>query len=93
MMMTLVNSINTEDSDLKLLFKVIANISTNNKEITQSFFEQTKELLVSELGGHDSFVFGDEKLNVESKDIYSIQQQDIFNNVFNSENYGKIEII
>ena len=37
MMMTLVNSINTEDSDLKLLFKVIANISTNNKEITQSF--------------------------------------------------------
>lgn len=93
MMMTLVNSINTEDSDLKLFFKVIANISTNNKKITQTIFEQTKELLVSELDSHDSFVFGDEKLNIESKDIYSIQQQDIFNNVFNSENYGKIEII
>ena len=92
LMMTLVNSVNTEDSDLKLYFNVISKISTG-LNISQNIFQEAKEQLINELKTNKKFIFGDEVLHISFDAIENIEQQNIFENVFNSENFGKIEII
>ena len=94
MMMTLVNSVNTNDSDLKLYFKVISKISTG-LNINLNIFTKAKEQLINELKTNRKFIFGDETLHINEilQGIEEIEQQNIFENVFNSENFGKIEVI
>jgi len=94
MMMTLVNSVNTNDSDLKLYFKVISKISTG-LNINLNIFTTAKEQLINELKTNRKFIFGEETLHINEiiKGIEEIEQQNIFENVFNSDNFGKIEVI
>jgi hypothetical protein len=48
---------------------------------------------VQDLRNHTSFVFGDEQLNFNITFLENIQFKDIFEQVFNATNYGKIEIL
>ncbi len=91
LLITLVNSINTNDSDLLLFFKKLEEIAVGNVE--QNLFDETKEELISEFRNHKKYVFGDEKLNFDLSLIKNIEIKDVFENVFNAENHGKIEIL
>jgi len=91
LLITLVNSVNTNDSDLLLFFKKLEEIAVGNVE--QNLFGETKEELISEFRNHKKYVFGDEKLNFDLSLIENIEIKDILKSVFNAENHGKIEIL
>ena len=91
LLITLVNSINTDNSDLLLFFKKLEEIAFGN--IEQKLFEETKEELISDFKKHKKFVFGDEELNFDLSLIENIKVKDVFEQVFNAENHGKIEIL
>ena len=91
LLITLVNSINTDDADLLLFFKKLEEIACGH--IEEQLFTETKNELVQDLRNHTSFVFGDEQLNFNITFLENIQFKDIFEQVFNATNYGKIEIL
>lgn len=91
LLITLVNSINTDDADLLLFFKKIEEIAGGH--IEEQLFTETKNELVQDLRNHTSFVFGDEQLNFDITIVENIKLKDIFEQVFNATNYGKIEIL
>ena len=91
LLITLVNSINTDDADLLLFFKKLEEIAGGH--IEEQLFTETKNELVQDLRNHTSFVFGDEQLNFNITFLENIQFKDIFEQVFNATNYGKIEIL
>lgn len=91
LLITLVNSINTDDADLLLFFKKLEEIAGGH--IEEQLFTETKNELVQDLRNHTSFVFGDEQLNFDITIVENIKLKDIFEQVFNAINYGKIEIL
>jgi hypothetical protein len=91
LLITLVNSINTDDSDLILLFKKLEEIA--NGEIEKELFKEVKEEIIDDFQNYKSFVFGDEELIFDLKLIENLKIEDIFQQIFNAKNYGKIEIL
>lgn len=91
LLITLVNSINTDDADLLLFFKKLEEIAGGH--IEEQLFTETKNELVQDLRNHTSFVFGDEQLDFDITIVENIKLKDIFEQVFNAKNYGKIEIL
>ena len=91
LLITLVNSINTDDADLLLFFKKLEEIASG--KIEESLFIETKNELVQDLRNHTSFVFGDEQLNFDITLVENIQLKDILEQVFNSKTIGKIDIL
>ncbi|BCD62900.1 adenine-specific DNA-methyltransferase [Nitratiruptor sp. YY08-26] len=87
----LMNSVNTENADLKLVFKEIANIGKN---IDKKTFEATKKEIIEELN-NAKYTIGDESytLNFAKDFIENIKEKDIYKFVYNSENSGNIEYI
>ncbi|MDI9311843.1 MAG: DEAD/DEAH box helicase family protein [Limnohabitans sp.] len=92
LILTLVNSVNTEEADLKMFFKELEKIATNNN-LDNDIFNEVKTELTNELLNHTGFQFGNEKLQVSNQYINDITIQDIRINVFNSTKQGSIEII
>jgi len=91
LLITLVNSINTEESDLMLFFKKLEEIASGNLDI--NLYNETINEVVKEFTRNKKFVFGDETLNIEGYLIEKLTIKDIFENVFNAKTQGKIEII
>jgi superfamily II DNA or RNA helicase len=91
LLITLVNSINTDDADLLLFFNKLEEIAGGH--IEEQLFTEAKNELVQDLRNHASFVFGDEQLNFDISLAENITLQDIFEQVFNAKNHGKIEIL
>lgn len=91
LLITLVNSINTDDADLLLFFNKLEEIAGGH--IEEQLFTETRNELVQDLRNNTSFVFGDEQLNFNITILKDITLQDIFEQVFNAKNYGKIEIL
>lgn len=79
LLLTLVNSVNTIDSDLYFLFKEIENISLNNNN--EELLEIAKNKLI-------------EELKIEDEDlIKKLTYKDILINVFNANIPSNIEVI
>lgn len=91
LLITLVNSINTDDSDLLLLFKKLEEIANGKTE--ETLFEETKQEIISDFQKYKTFVFGDEELDFDVTIIKDLEIKDIFQQIFNATNYGKIEIL
>ena len=90
LLMTLVNSINTKNSDLLLFFKKLEEISSG--KLDQTLLKEVKNELQKEWQENDDFVFGNEKLTCPIP-IQEIQAEDILEQVFHSRKIGKIELI
>lgn len=92
MMITLVNSIHTEKSDLKLYFIEIANIAAG--EVDNVLFEEAREELKNDFSIKKFFVYGKEQLpdNITIK-IKDISLEQVMLAIFNSTQTGKIEIV
>ncbi len=89
LMVTLVNSVNTEDADLKMFFRELEKIGKakiNN-------FEQAKRELLEELKTDLKLEFENTKLKLNLDVLNNITKEDIIKYVYNSESFGEIEII
>lgn len=97
LMVTLVNTVNTEDSDLLLFFEELEKVATGS--IDEKLYLEAKEELFKDIKNGE-FVFDTDvnegvslKNIVTRKDIINIDNQTLLKTVFNSNTYGKIEII
>ncbi len=89
LILTLVNSINTEDSDLYLFFKEIEKVAQQKQD--ENLLSLAKQELLDDLKG--KFEFENETIDVIETDIQNITFNDILKNVFNAESAGKIEVL
>ena len=87
----LMNSVNTKDADLKLVFKEIAFISKN---VNTDLLKTAKKEVIKELD-NAKYIIGDIgfTLKFASESIKDIESKDIYKHVFNSESSGNIEYI
>lgn len=91
MLLTLVNSVNTEDADLKLFFREIQRIGEGG--IEEDVFKSVQEELWKELREEPKFMFEDKGLKLEEKLFFSIRPEDILKYVFNAEGWGGVEVL
>ncbi|WP_340690852.1 DEAD/DEAH box helicase family protein [Hydrogenobacter thermophilus] len=83
----LVNSVNVEESDLKLLFEELLNFA---RFIPDTLFKKAREELAEEF--RDSFyILGDGKLVFMGEILMDIQIEDIYREVYNANSSGTIE--
>jgi len=92
LMMTLVNSVNTEDADLKLFFRELVRIGKG--EIDEATWASAKKELLSELRDRPEFLFESEtKVRVDDSVLNSLTQADLLRDVYNAPSAGEIEIL
>ncbi|MCW1291717.1 MAG: DEAD/DEAH box helicase family protein [Candidatus Rehaiarchaeum fermentans] len=83
------NSVNTDESDLEIIFRVIEGIA---KSSDLKNFENAKNELIEELTQHPRYVFAHEEFQMNNL-IKDLTMNDILNSVFNSDNPGTIEVL
>lgn len=92
MMLTLVNSVNVENADLKLFFRELEKIGKG--EIKQTTLDEGLRELAKEFGNKPSFVFEENtSIHIDRSELINITKRDILKNVFNAEKPGEIEVI
>jgi hypothetical protein len=91
LLVTLVNSINTADSDLLLFFKKIEEIATGN--ISSQIFDNAKDEFERELLKNKKYILGQEELSFDIELFDKIILKDLLENIFNTEEHGKIELL
>lgn len=89
LLITLANSVNTEEADLKIFYELLAEIAKGRFD-----FERTKRSLADKLENDEGYLFGlgeiDERIIGE---IRNLEKKDFFQSVFNTKNRGNIEIV
>jgi len=91
LLLTLVNSVNTENADLKLFFREIEKIGKG--EVTPEVFNSARDELWDELKQEPEFMFEkDIKIKTDKEVFYSIELRDVLKNIYNSDSPGEIEI-
>lgn len=92
LLLTLVNSVNTEDSDLQLFFVELEKIAEG--KIHKELFEDTKNELLTEFNGNFNYLFEEKiEVNLDKKLIENISFDDIYQKIFHSKSSGKIEVL
>lgn len=92
LLLTLVNSINTVDADLKLFFRELEKIG--KQEVEQEVFDNALNELWEELKKEPEFMFEDgRRMKIDEKIFKNITKDDILNYVYNSNTSGEIEIL
>ncbi|MEO0118876.1 MAG: DEAD/DEAH box helicase family protein, partial [candidate division WOR-3 bacterium] len=92
LLLTLVNSVNTENADLKLFFDELVKIG--KKEIDNNVYGEAINELCEELKKEPEFIFEDgEKIKIEENTFKNITIDDVLNYVYNSQTGGEIEVI
>jgi len=91
LLLTLVNSINKEDADLKIFFRELERIGKG--EIEDKIFKESIDELWEELKEEPEFVFEDgKKIKIDKKFFKSITLKDVWKYVYNSDSPGEIEV-
>ena len=91
LLVSLVNSVNTQDADLELFFKALEQIASEDIDIR--LFNEVKEELSKELFENPKYVFGNERLNISNNRIHSLQLKDVRRSIFHTERKGSIEVL
>lgn len=91
LLMTLVNSVNTDDSDLLLFFKKVEEIASG--KIDEKILEEAKDDLIEDFNQNKEYMFGNEKIDFDYEQIRKISLSTIFKLIFNSKTNGKIQLI
>jgi len=91
LLVALVNSVNTEDSDLQMLFQELAFFANNR--VDDAFFIQVKNELRQEFQTYPCFKFeGNNRIVLNDALFNSIDISEVFRFLYNSETPGKIEL-
>ena len=92
LLLTLVNSVSTENADLKLFFRELKKIGKG--EIEGEVFKSTLGELWEELKEEPEFIFEPgRKIKIDEKIIQNITKDDILYHIYNSKTNGEIEIL
>lgn len=92
LMLTLVNSVNTEDADLKLFFRELEKIARG--EVKPDVWQQAQAELWEELVEKPECLFvEDEHVEIDEASFRGLTQADLLRLVFNSEAPGDIEVM
>ena len=94
MLLTLVNSVNTEDADLKLYFEQVLAIGRG--KVSSRLWKDARAELWEELQGEPEFLYEDgRKVSVAKHDLEAITARDIWRDVYNldSDSGGEIEVL
>ncbi len=90
MMVIYGNSVNTDDSDLQIIFNILDRIATNSN---LKNFNDAMNDLIDELRNNRRYVFGSDEFVLNEEFIKSINYNGILKYVYNSDTHGKIEAI
>ena len=92
LLLTLVNSVNTEDADLKLFFRELERIGKG--EIDPGVLKIAIDELWKELKEGPEFMFEDNKvMRIDEAVLKSITKDDILSYVYNSDSSGETEVL
>jgi len=92
LMLAIVNSVNTQDSDLKLFFTELRKIGRGL--INPQAFTAAKTILKKELISGLKYFHEDDKIfALDEKLFESLKLKDIYRYVFNSDHKGEIEVL
>jgi len=90
MMVIYGNSVNTDESDLQIIFNVLEKIAIESN--INNYNEAMVDLL-EELRNHPRYVFAHDELIINENFLKSINYNHILKYIYNSETNGKIEVI
>lgn len=92
MLLTLVNSVNTEDSDLLLFFREINKIAKG--EVSEDIISSAKQDVIDELTESPKYIFEEDKeVGFNEEEFRQLSIDDVLQYVFNSTSIGNIEVI
>ena len=91
LLLTLVNSVNTEDSDLELFFRELEKVAKN--EIRDDLLEKAKEEIAQEFSNNAKFVFEELKCVINADLVSELKYKDILKYVLNARTPGNIEVL
>ncbi len=92
LLLTLVNSVNIEDADLKLFFRELERIGKG--EIGEEVFNMALNELWEELRQEPEFMFEkDRRIRIDGVVFKNIPKEDILRYVYNSDTSGEIEVL
>ena len=80
LLVTLCNSVNNQDSDMKMFFQKIEEIAL--AKIDKDLLAEVKEELIAEFSENKKYVFGKDTLEYNRKNLESINIKDILFNIF-----------
>lgn len=93
MLLTLVNSVNTEDADLEIYFAQILAIGRN--EVPAKLWKEAKAELLEELRDEPAFLYEDKrKVQIAREQLDALTVKDVWRDVYNCESEGgEIEVL
>jgi len=92
LLLTLVNSVNTEDADLKLFFRELEKIGKGDTE--EEVFGEALNELWEEMKEEPEFMFEDGKrIKINEAIFKNITKEDVLYHIYNSKTNGETEIL
>jgi len=92
LLLTLVNSVNTEDADLKLFFRELERVGKG--EISPQVLETAIDELWKELKEGPEFMFeNDNAMRIDEAVLKNVTKDDILSYVYNSDSGGETEVL
>jgi len=91
LMLTLVNSVNTEDADLKLFFRELERIGRG--EVDDRVWQKARKELWTELAEGPELVFEGERFHADQSLFDSITPTELLRLVYNAPAPGEIEVL
>jgi superfamily II DNA or RNA helicase len=91
LLLTLVNSVDTKEADLKLFFSELEKVAKN--EIRMDLFKDAKDELLSEFTDGHQYIFENIEVVIDKNTFSKIEYKDILQAVFNSKQPGNIEVL
>lgn len=91
LLITLVNSVNTEDADLKLFFRELERIAKG--DVSDELFQAAKDELWNEFKDGVSLMFENESILLNETEFDALTMADLRYEVFNSNGTGAIEVV
>ena len=91
LLLTLVNSVDTKEADLKLFFSELEKIAKN--EIRKELLEKAKKELAKEFENNPLYEFENINVVIDKKILERIKYEDILKYIFNAKSSGNIEVL
>ena len=91
LLLTLVNSVDVEKSDLELFFRELEKVAKN--EIRTDLLQTAKEELVQEFSDNTNFIFEELECVINADLVLGLDYKDILKYVLNANTPGKIEVL
>ena len=91
LLLTLVNSVNTEDADLLLFFQEIEKIGKG--KVSQKLFKDALKDIAQSFDTHSKYLFELGDFSFDEKLLTGLTFDDVLRHVFNSKSAGKVEAL